>query len=432
MELKTNYQYTYFILPYVIKEGRYQKYLLKLLRDKEFKLKTFQKEKDFKMYQYFLPKTRDFLFSSFSLGNSKIKKLDDLPDETKSAILSKYPCNIFEYNIKKDIQGKIESKLDSQIGKKSESEEILENKIEDKSGIFFTIGKIEIICFETGICFLVIKTNIEDDYNFENVLNFNYKFRDINNEAAKLDGYDNIRLQTNSFSNAETFKDFVRKITGANLEAMKLDIDTERFLTYSYACIDQEAWNSNTKFDDINHYYIKYANILPADNSRKLEEEKITTVSRWKYAKLAISKLGVMLFSSSEDMNNYTILPDEFENQYLYTYILNLYKKINLRKIEQKLKDTKKVKIARKKFIEFTKKMWIQEITEDEAGTMLNHKIGEVLELESLYGQVKNKYDVLYKDLNIEKDKKVTIIIGIILVASLIFNVLNFIALMRQ
>ena len=424
MELKTNYQYTYFILPYVIKEGRYQKYLLKLLKDKDFKLKTFQKEKDFKMYQYFLPKTRDFLFSSFSLGNSKIKKLDDLPDETKSAILSKYPCNIFEYNIKKDIQGKIEGKL----GNKEENQV----KYEEKNGIFFTIGKIEIICFETGICFLVIKTAIEDDYNFENVLNFNYKFRDINNEAAKLDGYDNIRLQTNSFSNAETFKDFVRKITGANLEAMKLDIDTERFLTYSYVCIDQEAWNSNTKFDDINHYYIKYANILPADNSRKLEEEKITTVSRWKYAKLAISKLGVMLFSSSEDMNNYTILPDEFENQYLYTYILNLYKKINLKRIEQKLKDVKKVKMARKKFIEFTKKMWIQEITEDEAGTMLNHKIGEVLELENLYGQVKNKYDVLYKDLNIEKDKKVTIIIGIILVASLIFNVLNFIALMRQ
>ena len=428
MELKTNYQYTYFILPYVIKEGRYQKYLLKLLKDKEFRLKTFQKEKDFKMYQYFLPKTKDFLFSSFSLGNSKIKKLNDLPDDTKSAILSKYPCNIFEYNLKRDIQGKIEAKL----GNEGESKGENQVKFEDKSGIFFTIGKIEIICFETGICFLVIKTNIEDDYNFENVLNFNYKFKDINNEVAKLDGYDNIRLQTNSFSSAETFKDFVRKITGANLEAMKLDIDTERFLTYSYVCIDQEAWNSNTNFDDINHYYIKYANILPADNSRKLEGEKITTVSRWKYAKLALSKLGVMLFSSSEDMNNYTILPDEFENQYLYTYILNLYKKIYLKKIEQKLKDTKKVKIARRKFVDFTKKMWIQEITEDEAGTMLNHKIGEVLELENLYGQVKNKYDVLYKDLNIEKDKKLTITIGIILVASLIFNVLNFIALMRQ
>ena len=43
MELKTNYQYTYFIHPFVIKEGKYQKYILKMLRDKDFKLKTFQK-----------------------------------------------------------------------------------------------------------------------------------------------------------------------------------------------------------------------------------------------------------------------------------------------------------------------------------------------------------------------------------------------------
>ena len=46
--------------------------------------------------------------------------------------------------------------------------------------------------------------------------------------------------------------------------------------------------------------------------------------------------------------------------------------------------------------------------------------------------ETKNKYDVLYKDLNIEKNRKSTIIIAIILVASLIFNVLNFIALMKK
>ena len=182
MELKTNYQYTYFILPFVIKEGKYQKYILKMLKDKDFKLKTFQKEKDFKMYQYFLPKTREFLFSSFSLGNSKIKKLEDLPEETRAAILSKYPCNIFEYRINKDIQG----------------------KVEETKGIFFTISKIEIVCFETGVCFLVIKTNVEDDNSFSNILNFNYKFRDING-GTNLEAYDNIRLQTNSFTNAENF-----------------------------------------------------------------------------------------------------------------------------------------------------------------------------------------------------------------------------------
>ena len=409
MELKTNYQYTYFLHPFVIKEGKYQKYILKMLRDKDFKLKTFQKEKDFKMYQYFLPKTRDFLFSSFSFGSSKLKRLEDLPDETRAAILSKYPCNIFEYRITKDIQG----------------------KVDDSKGIFFTISKIEIVCFETGICFLVIKTNVEDDNSFSNILNFNYKFRDINGEAT-LDAYDNIRLQTNSFENSETFRDFIRKITGSNLDAMKLDIDTERFLTYSYICIDQEAWNSTSDFEKIAHHYIRFANVLPADNSRKLEEEKITTVSSWKYAKLALSKLGVMLFSSSEDMNNYTILPDEFENQFLYTYIINLYKKIYLKKIELQLKDPKQVKKARKNFIDFTKNLWIREITDDETGTMLNHRIGEVLELERLYGQVKNKYDILYKDLNIEKNRTSTIVIGLVLAASLIFNILNFIVLMRN
>ena len=409
MELKTNYQYTYFLHPFVIKEGKYQKYILKMLRDKDFKLKTFQKEKDFKMYQYFLPKTKDFLFSSFSFGSSKLKRLEDLPDETRAAILSKYPCNIFEYRITKDIQG----------------------KVDDSKGIFFTISKIEIVCFETGICFLVIKTNVEDDNSFSNILNFNYKFRDINGEAT-LDAYDNIRLQTNSFANSETFRDFIRKITGSNLDALKLDIDTERFLTYSYICIDQEAWNNSSDFDKIAHHYIRFANVLPADNSRKLEEEKITTVSSWKYAKLALSKLGVMLFSSSEDMNNYTILPDEFENQFLYTYIINLYKKIYLKKIELQLKDPKQVKKARKNFIDFTKNLWIREITDDETGTMLNHRIGEVLELERLYGQVKNKYDILYKDLNIEKNRTSTIVIGLVLAASLIFNILNFIVLMRN
>ena len=63
---------------------------------------------------------------------------------------------------------------------------------------------------------------------------------------------------------------------------------------------------------------------------------------------------------------------------------------------------------------------------------MLNNRIAETLELESLYSQVKNKYDILYKDLNIEKDRTSTIIIGLVLAASLIFNILNFIVLMRQ
>ena len=106
MELKINYQYTYFIHPFAIKDGKYQKYLLKMLKDKNCKLKIFQKEKDLKTYQYFLPKTKNFLFSSFSIGNSKLKKLEELPIETRAALLSKYPCNIFEYTLKKIYKAK--------------------------------------------------------------------------------------------------------------------------------------------------------------------------------------------------------------------------------------------------------------------------------------------------------------------------------------
>ena len=410
MELKTSYQYTYFIHPFVIKDGQYQKYILKLLKDKDWNLKIFQKEKDFKLYKYFLPKTREFLFSSFSFGSEKLKQLEELPIETRAALLAKYQCNIFEYHLKKDIQA----------------------KVKEKSGIFFNIKKIEVVCFKTGIAFLVMKTTLEDYEKFENILNFNYKFRNINNELSDIENYDNITLQTNSFDTIENFRDFVRKITGGKLDALKLDIDTERFLTYSYVCVDQEAWNPNTKFEDIQYYYNKYVNILPTDNSQYLKEENVETFSKWKYAKLGLTKVGMTLFASTSDMNNYTILPEEYENQYLYTYILNLYKKIYLKKIENDFKTGRNVKKTRKRFIEFTKKLWIQEITEDETGTLLNHKLQEVFEMEKLYSDVKSKYDLLYKELNIEKNRNSTIAIAIILVISLIFNVLNFIVLSKQ
>jgi len=213
---------------------------------------------------------------------------------------------------------------------------------------------------------------------------------------------------------------------------MKLDIETERFLTYSYVCIDQEGWNSTNTFESVKNNFIKYANILPADNSTNFEEKKISILAKWKYAKLGLTKLGMTLFSSSADMNNYTILPDEYENKNIYKYILNLYKKIYLKKIKVDFKNPKKVKESRRKFIEFTKELWIQEISEDETGTILNKKIQDVLDLEKLYREVKNRYDVLYKELNIEKNRKSTITIALILVASLIFNILNFILLTKK
>ena len=41
--------------------------------------------------------------------------------------------------------------------------------------------------------------------------------------------------------------------------------------------------------------------------------------SEWKYAKFGFTKQGVVLFTSSSDINNFTELPDKFENEYFYT-----------------------------------------------------------------------------------------------------------------
>lgn len=407
MELKMNYQYTYFIHPFVVKENKYQKYILSLLKNKKIKLKVFQKSKDFDLYEYFSPKTRDFLFSSFSHSKLKLDKLEELPIDTKSAILSKYPCTIFDYELDKDIQGKAEDK-----------------------GIFFKIQKIELICFNTGICFLSMKTNIENSQSFSDVLNFNYKFRDIKQENS-LKNYDKIYLQTDTFSDVNKLTEFIKDITGSSLETMKLDIDTQRFLTYSYVCIDRETWNSNTNFEDIEFNFIKYMNFLPVDNSANLKANDASVFSEWKYAKLGLTKQGVALFASSMDINNFTELPEKFENEYFYTYILNLYKKIYLKKLEKEFKNSSNLKKARKKFIEFTKNLWIQEITEDEIGSNINYRLGKVFELDRLYYEIKTKYDILYKELNIEKNSKAIIVVAIILVISLIFNILNYIEIIK-
>lgn len=410
MELKTNYQYTYFIYPFVVKQSKYKRYLQKLIRDKNCNLKTFEMEKDIRLYKYFSPKIREFMFSSFSLSKEKIKKLKDLPEETQAGIISEFPCSIFNYDFDKDIQG----------------------KSQDENSIFFNIQKIEIICFNTGICFLAIKTNIEDLNNFSEILNFNYKFRDINQDGNKLNAYENIKIQMSNFSSIEKFTDFIKNITGSSIEAIKLNIDTERFLTYSYVCIDGMYWNQARGFEDLQSSYIKYINVLSADDNHNLNKGDSTSISKWKYTRLGISKTATMLFASSIEMNNYTILPDEYENQYFYTYIISLYKSIYLKKLNKEFETTSNVKRTRRKFIYFTKRLWIQDITEDEIGNSLVQKFNEAFELEEIYKKTKKKYEVIYKELNIEKNARATRIITITLIISLGLNILNFILLMGR
>ena len=407
MELKTRYQYTYFINPFIVKESKYSKYILKLLKDKRFNLRIFDKNKDLEIYTHFLPKIRELLFSTFELSEKqKIIKFNELPIETKSAVLAKYPCVTFEYNLPQDIQG----------------------KTVDENSIFFKIQKIGIVLFNTGICFLYLKTNIEDSEEFSNVLNFNYKFRDINQEGNNLNNYDNIKVQEDSFENVSAIKDFISSITGENIDALKYNIDIERFYTYSFTCIKQDSWNINTSFDNIKNEFLKYVNILPFDSAKNIDViESSKVVANSKFSKIGITKLGVNLLSSDCDLNNYTVLPVEFESQYFYSYLLSLYLKIYLQKLNYEFKEGKGIEKSRKAFIDFTKNIWIQEITSEDIGSLYYNYLKESLEVEKTYNEVKNKYNILYSELKIEKSEKITRFVFLVLIVTLIFNIVNFI-----
>ena len=102
-----------------------------------------------------------------------------------------------------------------------------------------------------------------------------------------------------------------------------------------------------------------------------------------------------------------------------------LHKKIYLSKISKELDNIKNNKLVRKKFIKFTQNMWIYEITNDEVGDELDTKISKKFRLKKIYEEVKNKYDVMYKELKIERNIKINKYILIALVLSLAFNFVN-------
>ena len=177
MELMTKYQYTYFIYPYVIDKNKYGRYIQNLLKNKNCKLRIFEKEKDMHLYQYFLPDIRDYMFWSFGLSKKALKNFETMDVSLKASLLAEHECNIFKYELSKDLQGKI-----GQTG-----------------GIFFDINQIKLICYKTGICFLVFKTVLMDNKDFTDVLNFNYKFREINSKTYDMKQYENIKLQSDIF-----------------------------------------------------------------------------------------------------------------------------------------------------------------------------------------------------------------------------------------
>lgn len=410
MELKTNYSYSYFIYPYIIKENKYKKYILKLVNDKKCNIKFFNIQKDVEIYNFFLPKIKEYMFSTFAIMGRDLRNFNMLNPKLQANILASYPCVMFEYDLGKDIQA----------------------KAGEEDGIFFKIQKIELICFKTGICFLCIKTNVEESDNFSDILNFNYKFRDINNNL-KQKKYENIKIQTDTFQDIKNINEIIKNITCSNINATgKINLDTNRFFTYSYACIDQEYWKEENDFEKLKKEFFKYANVLTSEFNSSFENENLRIASLGKYIKIGINNLACNLLTSIVNAVNYTMLPYKHENQYFYTYILALYKKIYLKKILNDFRKNSTIVKAQKEFIDFTNNIWIHEITNNDNGKIINENLSYAFELENLYEKTKREYDIAYKELNINTNIKTNNVILILLVISIITNILTFITILKR
>ena len=416
MELKVKYQDTYFIKPFLIKRNSYEKYILSLLNSEKCRLKIFEKEREQNLYTYFIQNVRDYYFPSFLFDKNELDKINKANNKVKSEILSKLHCNIFEYVLDKRIQG----------------------KVNEEDGIFFNIDKIEIICIDTGICFLVIKTDIDNLETFSDLLNFNYKFKDINSDFSNLKEYNNIKIQTNAFGNMTELSDFVDNIIGVHnniCELEDIDLYNKRFFTYAYCCIDQENWNNEKDLKNIDNEFLKYSNVLSNNNTLSFDlkemNKNVEIIDQYKYARFGFTKQSASLMTSSIDISNYTKLLFDYENEYFYTLLIALYQRVYLKKIENDFKNKKDIYKLRKEFSKFTKEINLIEITNSLTGTSFYNKWKEIFEIKQIYDEIKNKYELLYKEAKVEKNNKVNNFILLLLIISILLNIFNFITLFR-
>ena len=403
MQLKTKYQYTYFIYPFVIEQNHYQSYLYQLLRKKQCTLKWFDRKKDIEIDTYFLPEIKEKIFWSLDLSQEAIKDYEKLDLKMQSTLLSQKECNIFEYALEEDIPG----------------------KIGEKNGIFFDITKVEIICFRTGICFLVMKTALDPNSDFADVLNFNYKFRDIQSKTGHLKEYEMIKIQTNRLNNMQNFSEFLKEIAGPNILANKMNIDTNRFFTYSYTCLDGASWNENTDLAMLEKEFMKYCNIKPA--GEQLDDSILQKENYYqeKYVYYGFSANSTVLLTTENNVNNYTKLLFQYENEQLYHLLYRLYQKLYLKKLNYEFIESKRFEKIEEQFLNFAKRDWIYEVTTDPKGMILEKYYRKEQNLDNTFLKLKNEYDLLYKEYKISKTNKHNKWIIAIITIMLILNIIN-------
>lgn len=377
MELKTKYQYTYFVYPFFVKEKDYAKFITNMILGEKWQGKIFNKIDDIEIDTHFMGSAKTRMFPTLKWSLREKKDFAKSTNVKKAKVLSELSSCMLEYRFEDDVKG----------------------KIEDKNAIFFDISKIRLMCFKEGICFLLIKTELTDaNYtDFKNLLNLNYKFRNVTPQFLRIKDYDYIKIQSNRFDTMEDIRKFINKVCIKYDETDMQDAYTNRMFVYSYACLDESEWNSTKDFKAIRDYFLKYKHVLSADYNSEFADniEKDNTYTRWKYSMYGFTKMSGVLFSSATDHFNFTKLPEYYENVYLYIMLYAFYQRLSYVLLLKEIEDIKNKNVIKNKILKMAKNNALNQVSNSEHAMMLWQNWSKTFGLDDMYKSMIDCYNIL-------------------------------------
>lgn len=406
MHIKAKYQYTHFIYPFVVENDKYVEFIDSILkRTKEWSLVLHEYRSDEESYDFFLPYMRKFLFPTLFWNVNEIKKFKKSGSFRKSLSLSKLSCITLKYNLSRikkgiitDIQGK---------------------------NINFDISDIRLICFEPGICFFDIKTQIDEKdelIDFDKVLDFNHYFREYTPHLRKSS------IDAKIVENIKSINipKFIKDIT-SNYEIKSLDKKYyDKMFTYSYVCVD--GWEKDSDFDKMKNDFYKFQYVMHSQSSAIFNKEcdKLAdnAYSRWQYSMFGFSKESGVVFVSDKEKYNITRMPYNFEKRYLYMVLIALYQRISLINFSQDLmkQDKTLIKKLKKNLTRFTNSSWFGQITNSEHGMDIWESWQKAFGLHELYDEVHKEYLEYYDFVVSNGQSRISSILMIFYIVNITFS----------
>ena len=421
-EEKFKYQYTYHILPYIY-EGRYDEYLTRLLKDTNIIEYRYDKIKNLEIFSYFKKDILESMFYEFPY-----KETEKLSIQKKVNKLLKYESVTFEYDIIDKEKNKISM---NDIVRVAGNEEYYNNE-KNRGNIKFDIEDFKIIVFKSGIAFIILKTVLINTRYISDVIDFNYRFKSILSKRDIIKKLDNIEIcllgdEVNGF---EKLKQIILNYVGKNKNNKILE-NNEEFYTFSYLCMDNIYINEENNKNILKNIYLKYSRILQSSyDTEGLDEETIVSknMTEIKDTNIGITKISSMLLCSGIDPFNFTVLPRDYETKMLYTYIITLYQKLFLVMINKELtsENNKKQKLGRIKFNDFISKMWYNEITLSEKGSIYYEYLKKILEINKTFDETQLKYKLIFRYNKTNKSNIFYKIMGMIGIISIGLNIYQY------